>query len=93
MTSNPPTNAPSNPRPPHAYDDPQITSVNFLLAVMHDPTVGLPARIQAATYALPFMHPLQPPCRVHPDLIIRVAPLSVDDLEGAPQMPSNASQH
>jgi hypothetical protein len=37
----------------HAYDDPDLDSVGFLLAVMHDQTLSLAIRMDAAHKLLP----------------------------------------
>jgi hypothetical protein len=70
--------------PPHRYNDPKLTPKNFLLEVMHDETVDLFHRIQAASYALPFTCTPEPPAfiRVHPDLVIKVQPLVGDGPSG-----------
>jgi hypothetical protein len=44
----------------HAYDDPNISAKDFLIAVMHDPTVPLRLRMTAADKVAPFMHPSLP---------------------------------
>jgi hypothetical protein len=71
-----------NPTPTHAYDNPQITPKNFLLAVMHDPTVGLSTRIEAARMALPFTCNQPAATRVS-SVTIKVSPVSIDDLQKA----------
>jgi hypothetical protein len=77
MTAKPPIYL----RPPHAYDNPQISPKDFLLAVMRDAHVSLPTRIEAATYALPLTCAPPATARVNPDLVIKVPPLPVDDGE------------
>jgi hypothetical protein len=64
-----------NPISTHAYDNPAITPLAFLLAVMHDRAVPLRTRIEAASMALPLTCPSPGATRVHPDLVIRVPPL------------------
>jgi hypothetical protein len=41
----------------HAYDDPNILALEFLLAVMHDPSVALDDRLRAAEVAAPYVAP------------------------------------
>ena len=67
---------------PHAYDNPWLTPLQFLLAVMHDRNAALFHRIQAASYALPLTSPPMANTRVHPDLVIRVP-----TLDGEPEPP------
>jgi hypothetical protein len=48
----------------HKYDDPNLSSLEFLLCVMRDPNVLLEHRVKAAEHLLPFTeakpHPAQP---------------------------------
>ena len=44
----------------HHYDDPALTSMEFLRAVMHDQTLPLGQRMDAAVKLLPLEHPLVP---------------------------------
>jgi hypothetical protein len=39
----------------HDYNDPNLTALQFLLAVMHDPTVDIADRIKAAETAAPYV--------------------------------------
>jgi hypothetical protein len=39
----------------HEYDDPNLTPLQFLLAVMHDHSVDINDRIKAAEYACPYV--------------------------------------
>jgi len=55
---------------PHAYDDPNISPRQFLLAVMHDLSVPLSARMDAATKLLYL--PPEPPPPPEPRLTIRI---------------------
>jgi hypothetical protein len=71
------TAKPIDLHPRRAYDNPQITPKDFLLAVMHDPTVGLHTRIEAAKFALPLTCSPPPNTRVDPDLVIKVPSLSI----------------
>jgi hypothetical protein len=41
----------------HAYDDPSLTALEFLLAVMHDARLPLSTRLEAARAALPYTSP------------------------------------
>jgi hypothetical protein len=41
--------------PDHAYDDPNLSALDFLLAVMHDPTTDMADRIKAAETAIPYV--------------------------------------
>jgi hypothetical protein len=59
----------------HAYDAPNISAKDFLLAVMRDPTVPLNLRVTAADLVAPFMHPSLPQNRT-PVYTVRVPPLS-----------------
>jgi hypothetical protein len=55
---------------PHAYDNPELSAVQFLLAVMRDQSVPLYLRIDAARAAAPYEHA---PIRVmYPDLVSEV---------------------
>jgi len=42
---------------PHAYDAPNLTPVQFMLAVMRDTTLPLSIRLDAASKVAPFTHP------------------------------------
>ena len=44
----------------HAYDDPDLDSVGFLLAVMHDTSLALAIRMDAADKLLPLYQKPQP---------------------------------
>jgi hypothetical protein len=48
-----------NDLPPqsHAYDDPDLSPIEFLLAVMRDTSLPLPIRISAASAVAPYQHP------------------------------------
>jgi hypothetical protein len=48
----------------HAYDNPELSSVQFLLAVMHDQTVPMYLRMKAAQAAAPYEHAQPEPVRV-----------------------------
>ena len=48
----------------HAYDNPELSSVQFLLAVMHDQTVPLYLRMKAAQAVAPFTAYAPEPVRV-----------------------------
>jgi hypothetical protein len=39
----------------HAYNDPSLSPLQFLLAVLHDPTVDMDDRIKAAEAAFPYV--------------------------------------
>jgi hypothetical protein len=39
----------------HAYDDPNLSALDFLLPVMHDPTAAMADRIKAAETAIPYV--------------------------------------
>jgi hypothetical protein len=41
----------------HEYDDPSLDAVGFLLAVMHDQTLSLAVRVDAAHKLLPIYRP------------------------------------
>jgi hypothetical protein len=71
------TSKPIDLSSPHAYNDPTITPVNFLLAVMHDRNVGLHTRIEAARMALPLCHNPPAQTRADPDLVLKVPPLTI----------------
>ena len=43
--------------PERPYNDPTLPPMEFLLAVMHDPTMPIPARIDAAKAVSVYMHP------------------------------------
>ena len=43
----------SSPASVHEYDDPSLSAVDFLLAVMHDQTLSLAIRMDAADKLLP----------------------------------------
>jgi hypothetical protein len=47
----------------HEYDDPSLDAVDFLLAVMHDVTLELHLRMDAASRLLPIYRP--PPQILH----------------------------
>jgi hypothetical protein len=47
----------------HEYDDPSLDAVGFLLAVMHDQTLSLAVRMDAANKLLPIYRP--PPQTLH----------------------------
>ena len=42
---------------PKPYNDPTLPPMEFLLAVMHDPNMPIPARIDAAKAVSVYMHP------------------------------------
>jgi hypothetical protein len=65
------------PETQHAYNDQQIAPKDFLLAVMHDRTLGLSTRIEAARMALPLCHNPPAETRADPDLVLRVPPLPI----------------
>jgi hypothetical protein len=44
-------------RVPHAYNDPNLPPMEFLLAVMHDSRTPMAARIDAAKAVSVYMHP------------------------------------
>lgn len=43
--------------PPHAYDDPDLSPKDFLLAVVHDSRLPVSVRIDAAAKVAVFEHP------------------------------------
>jgi hypothetical protein len=47
----------------HEYDDPTLDAVDFLLAVMHDQTLAIAIRVDAAAKLLPIYRP--PPQVIH----------------------------
>jgi hypothetical protein len=57
--------------PPHAYNDPELDSTEFLRAVMHDPSVPLSLRTKAAAHLAPYEHPTLPPAR-EPSCVIHI---------------------
>jgi hypothetical protein len=61
----------------HPYDNPALTPLAFLLAVMRDHALPLSTRIEAATMALPLTSSPPLTARVHPDLVLKVPPLTV----------------
>jgi hypothetical protein len=71
--------------PDHAYDDPSLSPLQFLLAVMHDPTADMADRIKAAETAVPYVphytgpkwEDLAPEDRV--TIVVRAADLTVTE--------------
>ena len=61
------------------YNDPNITSKEFLYAVMHDPKVDIVDRVKAAA-ALMEIEPHGPP---RPSLTIQIQCISDDDMHAA----------
>ena len=59
------------------YNDPNITSKEFLYAVMHDPKVDIVDRVKAAA-ALMEIEPHGPP---RPSLTIQIQCISDDDMK------------
>ena len=49
--------------PYHAYNDPDITPLEFLLACMRDPDLPLTLRMKAAEYAAPYCEARPAPVR------------------------------
>jgi hypothetical protein len=66
-----------NQTPEHEYDNPAIRPLAFLLAVMRDRTLPIGTRIEAATMALPLVSSPPPTSHVHPDLVLKVPPLTL----------------
>lgn len=52
----------------HAYDDPDLSAVQFLLAVMRDQSVPLYLRMKAAHVVAPYEHHAPAPVQVIPNL-------------------------
>jgi hypothetical protein len=72
----------------HAYDDPNLSAKEFLLAVMHDRTLPLATRIKAASAAAPYFPSKQN--EFVPRCIIIIPPLN--DFQGSgcePRTPAN----
>jgi hypothetical protein len=51
------TTAPASIPHPHAYDDPDLSPVEFLQHVMHATHLPMATRIEAASALLPYTHP------------------------------------
>ena len=72
----------------HAYNEPGLTSKEFLYAVMRDPTLPLGQRMDAAVKLLPLEHPQIPtyygefPASRTVEVIIRIPPLSKEPEAG-----------
>jgi hypothetical protein len=52
----------------HAYNEPNLSATEFLTRVMHDPTLSLTLRAEAANHLLR----LQPPARPAPVVTVRI---------------------
>jgi hypothetical protein len=69
----------------HAYNDPSLSALDFLLAVMRDPTAAMADRIKAAETAIPYVahytgpkwEDLDPMDRV--TIVVRAADLTVTE--------------
>ena len=86
--SNPVSRPPKQPRPPtHHYDQPGLMPKDWMLAVMHDPTVPILTRIRVAEELLKLWP--SPAHYVPPALIIRISGLGsghaeYDNLDPSP---------
>jgi hypothetical protein len=76
----------------HAYDSPDLTSKEFMRAVMHDRTLPLGIRMDAACKLLPLEVPPVPtyygefPMSRTVEITIRIAPLPGSDSPGTPEV-------
>jgi len=52
------------PEPSHAYDDPNLSAIEFLRACMHDQRLPLTTRMDAAAKLLPLTESARPPVRI-----------------------------
>ena len=74
------------------YDDPHISSMEFLRAVMHDPSLPLGTRMDAAIKLLPLEFPQVPtyygefPMSRTVEITIRIAPIVGQESPGAPEV-------
>jgi hypothetical protein len=81
--------APSTPE--HRYNDPTLTTKEFLHAVMHDTTLPLGTRMDAATKLLPLEVEVPTyygefPWSRRVDVTIRIAPIDGGESPGAPEV-------
>jgi hypothetical protein len=60
------------PKQDHEYNNPKVSPKEFLLAIMHDRTVPMCMRIEAATMVAPFYTTPQATVKVHPTCIIKI---------------------
>jgi hypothetical protein len=71
----------------HDYDDPEISALNFLLTIMHDRSLPIDVRIDAAGKALPFVDPPLKPSPIprgdeEMTVTVRLPTLFNGDVEG-----------
>jgi hypothetical protein len=60
------------PKQDHEYNNPELSPKEFLLAIMHDTTVPMCMRIEAAAMVAPFYTAPQTTQKVRPTCIIKI---------------------
>jgi hypothetical protein len=60
------------PKQDHEYNKPELSPKEFLLAIMHDRTVPMCMRIEAAAMVAPFYTSPQATQKVHPTCTVKI---------------------